>query len=68
MKGSYPEFETKMEKSIGFMKEEFAAIRAGRANAAVLDKVMVEYYGTPTPFERNRKSYLNKRNRNYSGK
>ena len=51
MKGSYPEFETKMEKSIGFMKEEFAAIRAGRANAAVLDKVMVEYYGTPTPVQ-----------------
>lgn len=51
MKSSYPEFETKMEKTISFMKEEFATIRAGRANPAVLDKVMVEYYGTPTPIQ-----------------
>ena len=49
MKGSYPEFETKMEKSIGFMKEEFAAIRAGRANASVLNKISVDYYGTASP-------------------
>lgn len=38
-----------MQKSVGSLKNEFAAIRAGRANPAVLDKVLVDYYGTPTP-------------------
>ena len=51
MKNSYPEFESKMQKAIGFMKEEFATIRAGRANAAVLDKITVDYYGVPTPIQ-----------------
>ncbi|MEG1017871.1 MAG: ribosome recycling factor [Oscillospiraceae bacterium] len=37
-----------MEKTIGFLKTDLAAIRAGRANPAVLDKIMVDYYGTPT--------------------
>lgn len=41
--------EEKMQKSVGSLKNEFAAIRAGRANPAVLDKVLVDYYGTPTP-------------------
>ena len=39
----------KMEKSVNVMLSDFAAIRAGRANPAVLDKVKVEYYGAPTP-------------------
>lgn len=39
----------KMEKSVKALKNDYAAIRAGRANANVLDKVMVDYYGTPTP-------------------
>jgi len=39
----------KMEKSINVMLSDFAAIRAGRANPAVLDKIRVEYYGAPTP-------------------
>jgi len=39
----------KMQKSIDAMQNEFAAIRAGRANPAVLDKLRVDYYGTPTP-------------------
>ena len=39
----------KMEKAIAQMKKEFAAIRTGRANPMILDKVLVEYYGTPTP-------------------
>ncbi|MBP1535350.1 MAG: ribosome recycling factor [Ruminococcus sp.] len=39
----------KMEKSVNVMLNDFAAIRAGRANPAVLDKVKVEYYGSPTP-------------------
>lgn len=41
--------KSKMNKSIDYMMEEFATIRAGRANAAVLDKVRVDYYGAPTP-------------------
>lgn len=41
--------EEKMQKSVGSLKNEFAAIRAGRANPAVLDKILVDYYGTPTP-------------------
>ena len=40
---------TKMEKTIVNLKSEFGSIRAGRANASVLDRVMVDYYGTPTP-------------------
>lgn len=39
----------KMEKSVNVMLSDFAAIRAGRANAAVLDKIRVDYYGSPTP-------------------
>lgn len=45
-------FETykgKMDKTIANLESEFAAIKAGRANAAVLDKIRVDYYGTPTP-------------------
>lgn len=39
----------KMEKAIQSLKKELATLRAGRANPAMLDKVMVDYYGTPTP-------------------
>lgn len=49
MKENYPEIEEKMKKAINFLHEEFATIRAGRANPSVLDKIMVEYYGVPTP-------------------
>ena len=41
--------ETKMNKSLNNMASEFASIRAGRANPAVLDRLQVEYYGAPTP-------------------
>ena len=41
--------EEKMNKTINALKNEFASIRAGRANPAVLDKVLVDYYGSPTP-------------------
>lgn len=41
--------EAKMTKTISVLKEEFHSIRAGRANPTLLDKVMVEYYGSPTP-------------------
>ena len=40
--------EEKMENAIAQMKREFASVRTGRANPAVLDKVLVEYYGVPT--------------------
>ncbi len=41
-------YEEKMNKTVSVMTSEFASIRAGRANPAVLDKVLVDYYGTPT--------------------
>ena len=41
--------EEKMEKAISQMKKEFASVRTGRANPGILDKVIVEYYGAPTP-------------------
>jgi len=41
--------EERMGKGVDALRREFATIRAGRANPSVLDKVMVEYYGTPTP-------------------
>ena len=41
--------EEKMEKAIGQMKREFASVRTGRANPAILDRVVVDYYGAPTP-------------------
>ena len=41
--------EEKMEKAIGALKKEYASIRTGRANPLILDKVVVEYYGVPTP-------------------
>lgn len=43
--------ETKMDKTLGALERDFASIRAGRANAAVLDRIQVEYYGTPTPIQ-----------------
>lgn len=41
--------EEKMEKAIAQLKREFATVRTGRANPQILDKVQVDYYGTPTP-------------------
>ena len=41
--------KSKMDKSINVMLSDFASIRVGRANPAVLDKVRVDYYGSPTP-------------------
>lgn len=45
------QFEEKMKKSIQALSEEFATIRAGRANPHVLDKIMVDYYGQPSPLQ-----------------
>ena len=42
-------YDEKMLKTIEVVKANFASVRAGRANAGVLDRITVEYYGTPTP-------------------
>jgi ribosome recycling factor len=43
------EYEEKMKKTVTVLTAEFKAVRAGRANPAILDKIRVDYYGTPTP-------------------
>ena len=43
--------EEKMEKTLNNLLEEYAGIRAGRANPHVLDKIKVDYYGSPTPIQ-----------------
>jgi len=49
LKDEYKVYESKMQKSIDSVAADFASVRAGRANAGVLDKITVEYYGTETP-------------------
>ena len=49
MKAEYKAYEERMKKSVASVAADFAAVRAGRANASVLDRIMVDYYGTPTP-------------------
>ena len=44
-------YEDKMNKTLDVLEDEFGAIRAGRANPHVLDKIKVDYYGTPTPLQ-----------------
>ena len=45
----YTEFKDKMQKTVEVLKTQYASVRAGRANAAVLDQITVEYYGVDTP-------------------
>ncbi len=45
----YEEVKAKMDKAVAAMESDFAAIRAGRANPAILDRITVDYYGTATP-------------------
>ena len=45
----FTEYARKMDKTLDHLAEEFGAVRAGRANAKVLDRIMVEYYGQETP-------------------
>ena len=45
------EAEEKMEKAVDVAKEDFAAIRTGRANPAMFSKILVDYYGSPTPLQ-----------------
>ena len=51
LKDEYKVYEEKMKKSIESVAGDFAAVRAGRANASVLNRIMVDYYGTPTPIQ-----------------
>lgn len=44
-------YEGKMEKTLDVLLDEFGSIRAGRANPHVLDRIKVDYYGTPTPIQ-----------------
>lgn len=44
-------YEEKMQKSINNLEQEYNSIRAGRANPHVLDRIKVDYYGTPTPIQ-----------------
>ena len=44
-------YDVKMQKTIEVVKSDFASVRAGRANAGVLDRIQVSYYGTPTPIQ-----------------
>lgn len=47
----YQEYTDKMHKTIEVMQTEFTTVRAGRANASVLDQIKVDYYGAPTPIQ-----------------
>jgi ribosome recycling factor len=51
LKDEYKIYEEKMKKSIDSVAGDFASVRAGRANAAVLDRIQVDYYGSPTPIQ-----------------
>lgn len=48
---THKEFKERMQKSLDHLASEFATVRAGRANAGVLDHIQVEYYGSPTPIQ-----------------
>lgn len=50
-KDEYNDFEKRMKKTIEVIEEQFDSVRAGKANAAVLNQVTVDYYGTPTPIQ-----------------
>ena len=50
-KESYKSYEDRMTKTLHVLQEEFHAIRAGRANPHVLDKLVIDYYGTKTPVQ-----------------
>ena len=50
-KEDYKVYSDKMRKSIDAVNADFASVRAGRANASVLDRISVDYYGSPTPIQ-----------------
>ena len=59
--------DDKLSKTVSVLKEEYQAVRAGRANPHILDKVMVDYYGAPTPVTQtsNIRHYAHQRRQGY---
>ena len=53
LKEHYKVYEEKMKKSVEAVERDFGAVRAGRANASVLNRIQVDYYGTPLPSSRS---------------
>ena len=51
MSADYKEYSDKMKKTTEVLAQQFASVRAGRANASVLNRSNVDYYGTPTPIQ-----------------
>lgn len=51
MEKVFDQMKERMEKSLAALEREYASLRAGRATAAVLDKIVVDYYGVPTPVQ-----------------
>lgn len=51
MNARLEQYDSKMKKAVEYLESDFASIRAGRANPHVLDKLRVDYYGTPTPIQ-----------------
>ncbi len=51
MSTEYKYYEDKMKRSVESVAADFGSVRAGRANATVLDRIMVDYYGSPTPIQ-----------------
>lgn len=51
MRDLHKEFDARMQKTVDVVKSDFAGVRAGRANAAVLEKIRVDYYGSATPIQ-----------------
>ena len=47
----FTEYENKMKKTVEVLHSQLSSVRAGRANASVLEHIKVEYYGTPTPIQ-----------------
>ena len=65
MKELLKKAEEKMQKTADRLEHEYTTIRAGRANPAVLDKIMVDYYGVPTQI--NQKMCIRDRCKSYNG-
>ena len=49
--------EEKMNKTVGVLERDYKSIRAGRANISVLDRITVDYYGSPTPIQHSLVSF-----------
>ena len=56
MSTDYTEFESKMKKTASVLTEQYDSVRAGKANPAVLDRITVDYYGSPTPIQQSSSS------------